>query len=166
MILTQNSTAELLEGKLSCLENSAFGSEVHVHRVLVSRYIKSTMNAIQSVLASLTPGPVSSFSVDASFEEAASQCRKLCAAIHEQCQKNNICYRDIDFEIHHDLLDSRRMCLDGLDLPTTEDEPLDPKSVKRVRVGPSKTHSLSQVYAKYLGHFQKPYVQNCRSYRR
>ena len=100
------------------------------------------MNSIQSVLAGLTPGPIFAVSVDASFEEAASRCRKLCAAIHEQCQKNNACYRDIDFEIHIDLLSSRRTCLDGLDLSTTEDEPLDPKSVKRVRVGPSMPYNL------------------------
>ena len=50
-------------------------------------------------------------------------------------KKNNACYRDIDFEIHIDLLSGRRTCLDGLDLSTTDDEPLDPKSVKRVRVG-------------------------------
>ena len=100
------------------------------------------MNSVQSVLAGLTPGPVSAVSVDASFEEAASQCRRFCAAIHEQCQKNNACYRDNDFEIHIDLLSSRRTCLDGLDLSTTENEPLDPKSVKRVRVGPSMQYNL------------------------
>ncbi|KAM0798372.1 hypothetical protein BDR22DRAFT_809018 [Usnea florida] len=91
------------------------------------------MNSIQSVLAGLTSGPVFAVSVDESFEEAASQCRNLCAAIHEQCQKNNACYRDIDFEIHIDLLSSRRTCLDGLDLSTTDDDLLMPKSVKRVR---------------------------------
>ena len=112
------------------------------HRVLVSGYIKSTMDATQSVIASLTPGPVLAVSVDASFEEAASQCRKLCAAIHEQCQKNNACHRDIDFEIQLDLLNGRRMCLDGLDLSNSEDERLYPKSVKRVRVGPSEIHGL------------------------
>ena len=100
------------------------------------------MNSIQSVLAGLTPGPVFAVSVDASFEEAASQCRNLCAAIHEQCQKNNACYRDIDFEIHIDLLSSRRTCLDGLDLSTTDDDLLMPKSVKRVRVGPSMQYKL------------------------
>ena len=57
-------------------------------RVLVSGYIKSTINAIQSVMTS-HPGPICAVSVDASFEEAASQCRKLCAAMHEQCQRNN-----------------------------------------------------------------------------
>lgn len=108
----------------------------------MSGYIKSTMNAVQSVLASLTPGPISAVPVDASFEEAASQCRKLCAAIHEQCQRNNTCHRDIDFEIQFDLLNGRRMRLDGLDLPTADDDPLDPKSVKRVRVGLSEAHSL------------------------
>ena len=108
----------------------------------MSGYIKSTMNAIQSVLAGLTPGPVSAISIDASFEKAASQCRKLCAAIHEECQKNNSFYRDVDFEIHLDLLSGRRLCLDGLDQPENEVEPLDPKSVKRVRVGPSKIHNL------------------------
>lgn len=107
----------------------------------MSGYIKSTMNEVQSVLDSLTLGPVFAVSVDASFEEAASQCRKFCAAIHEQCQKNNACHRDIDFETHFDLLSSRRMCLDGLDLSTAEDEPLGPKSVKRVRVCLSKIKS-------------------------
>ena len=108
----------------------------------MSGYIKSTMNAIQSVLASLPSGPVSAVSLDANFEEAASQCRKLCAAIDEQCHKNNAYFRDNDFEIHLDLLNDRRVCLDGLDLATTDDNPLDPKSVKRVRVGNSKIPSL------------------------
>ena len=101
----------------------------------MSGYIKSTINAIQSIMAGLSPGPICAVSVDASFEEAASQCRKLCAAIHEQCQRNNAYYRDIDFEVQLDLLNGRRMCLDGLDLPDPYDEPLDPKAVKRVRVG-------------------------------
>ena len=130
----------------------------------MSGYIKSTTNAIQSVMASLTPGPVFAVSVDASFEEAASQCRKLCAAIHEQCQKNNACHRDIDFEIQLDLLNGKRMCLDGLDLPNTEDEPFDPKSVKRVRVGCSEIDGL--IFAKYPGYFQKPYIQHCRGHGR
>lgn len=108
----------------------------------MSGYIKSTINAIQSVMARLSPGPICAVSVDASFEEAASQCRKLCAAIHEQCQRNNAYYRDIDFEVQLDLLNGKRMCLDGLDLPDAIDEPLDPKSVKRVRVGPSEIHDL------------------------
>lgn len=108
----------------------------------MSGYIKSTMNAVESVLASLTQGPVFAVSVDASFEEAASQCRKLCAAIHEQCQKNNACHRDIEFETQLDFFSSRRMCLDGLDLSTAEDEPLGPRSVKRARVGPLEIHNL------------------------
>ena len=108
----------------------------------MSGYIKSTMNATQSVIASLTPGPVLAVSVDASFEEVASQCRKLCSTIHEQCLKNNACHRDIEFEIQLDLSNGRRMCLDGLDLSNSEDEHLDPKSVKRVRVGRSEIHGL------------------------
>ena len=111
-------------------------------RVLVSGYIKSTINAIQSVMARLSPGPICAVSVDASFEEAASQCRKLCAAIHEQCKRDNAYYRDIEFEVQLDLLNGKRMCLDGLDLPNASDAPLDPKSVKRVRVGLSYFHDL------------------------
>ena len=34
------------------------------------------------------------------------------------------------------------MCLDGLDLPNADEEPLDPKSVKRVRVGTSEIRDL------------------------
>lgn len=74
--------------------------------------------------------------MDLNFEKAVSQCRKECAAIHKHCQKHNTCHRDLDFEIDVDLLSNRRMCLEGLDLSTAEDsELLDPKSVKRVRVG-------------------------------
>ena len=108
----------------------------------MSGYIKSTINAIQSVMARLSPGPISAVSVDASFEEAASQCRRVCAAIHEPCQRNNAYHRDIDFDVQLDLLNERKMCLDGLDLPDPIDKPLDPKSVKRVRVGPSEIHDL------------------------
>ena len=108
----------------------------------MSGYIKSTINAIQSVMVRLSPGPICAISVDSSFEEAASQCRKLCAAIHEQCQRNNAYHRDIDFEVQLDLLNGRRMCLDGLDLPNADEEPLDPKSVKRVRVGNSEIRDL------------------------
>lgn len=122
----------------------------------MSGYIKSTMNAVESVLASLTQGPVFAVSVDASFEEAASQCRKLCAAIHEQCQKNNACYRDIEFETQLDFFSSRRMCLDGLDLSTAEDEPLGPRSVKRARVGSLEIHFFLRYRLNTQDIFERP----------
>ena len=93
---------------------------------------------MQSILSRLPDGPVPTLSVDLNFEEAALQCRKHCLAIHSHCQRHNTCYRDVDFEIDTDLLSLRRMCLDGLDSPIVDaeshEEPLDPKSVRRIRV--------------------------------
>ena len=84
-----------LESRCFCFVDLKFGAR----KVLVSGYTKSTLNLIQSIMATLSPGSICAVSVDGSFEEAASQYRKLCAAIHEQRQGNNTCYRDIDFEV-------------------------------------------------------------------
>jgi len=86
-------------------------------------------------LARVPDGPVSATSVGVGFEDAVSQCRKHCAAVHRHCQKHNTCHRDVDFEVDIDLLSNKRMCLEGLDLSVADDELLDPKSSRRVRVG-------------------------------
>ena len=104
------------------------------HRVLVSGLVKSTRDAVQSVLAGLPDGPAFATPVETDFEDAVAQCRKQCAAIHKHCQKHNTCYRDTEFETDVDLQTGRRMCLEGLDLSVEDDDPLDPKSAGRVRV--------------------------------
>ena len=106
----------------------------NVGGVLLSGLIKNTNKAVQSVLFAMPDGPVPAVSIDAAFEEVALQCQRRYAAINEHCQRHNICFRDIDFEIDTDLASDRRMCLDGLDLSEQDNESLDPKSAKRIRV--------------------------------
>ena len=50
------------------------------HRVLVSGLVKSTRDAVQSVLAGLPDGPAFATPVETNFEDAVTQCRKRCAA--------------------------------------------------------------------------------------
>jgi len=97
----------------------------------VSGFVKSTMNAVQAIQASLSQEPVPALSVAAGFEEVALRCRKRCAAIHEECQRGNVLFRDLEFQIDFDLASRKRTCLDGLQ---ADEGSLSPGTAKRVKV--------------------------------